>query len=281
MSIEVNLRDILTSHTTKEYGFRTFSAFIEPKDIKYFQQGKDVSVYTDKSLDRNTILSDPAHVKVAWIVECREVHPFSYQRILEVEDLLDYVFTFDQKLLDKGGKYKKSLIASTRIRDAHSNIYKKSKDISMIVSRKKWCSGHKFRHRIVDSLIGEEAIDLWGNAFREMPQGAKVLALAEYKYSIAIENSKDKNYFTEKIIDCFRTGTAPIYWGTSSISEYFNMDGVVCFETVEELHDILPSLTEERYRKMLPAIKENYQLAKKWCSMDDTFANNLKEVING
>ena len=151
----------------------------------------------------------------------------------------------------------------------------------MIVSKKRYCSGHQLRHHIVSNLKNINKVDMWGEAFKSMPQGAKALALAEYRYSITVENSKSENYFTEKLIDCFRMGTVPIYWGSESIKDYFNMDGIIYFEEISELDAIFAGLTEEKYVSMLPAIKENYELAKKWTSMDDTFGKNLKEVIYG
>ena len=87
--------------------------------------------------------------------------------------------------------------------------------------------------------------------------------------------SKDENYFTEKLIDCFRTGTVPIYWGSNSIKEHFDMNGIICFETIDELNSILPTLTSEKYAKMKPAINENYKLSNRWTSMDDTFAKTM------
>jgi|21_taG_2_1085346.scaffolds.fasta_scaffold23800_3 hypothetical protein len=281
MKIKVNLFDVLTNHSKPAYGFRTFSPFVEPKCIDYLDGGQDVSVYTDKSLNRENVLRDPAKVKVAWLVECREVHPFAYEQVLRLENLFDYIFTFDEELLNLGDKYIKTPIASSRIIDRHSKIYKKRKNTSMIVSKKSWCSGHKYRHEIVSKLKNTHLLDLWGEAFKPMPQGAKILALAEYRYSIVVENSKGKNYFTEKLIDCFRTGTIPIYWGSSAITEHFNMGGIICFDTIKDLDDLIPSLTEDRYGTMIEALRENYKLASKWTSMDDTFANNLKEITNG
>ena len=49
----------------------------------------------------------------------------------------------------------------------------------------------------------------------------KLSTLSRYKYSIACENSSIKNYFTEKISDCFLTWTKPLYWGCPNISDYF------------------------------------------------------------
>lgn len=278
--IKVNLIDTLTNHSEPAYGYRTFSPFVKPRHIDYCMNGQEISVYTDKSLDRDRVIRDNTRLKVAWLVECREVHPFAYDSISKIHDVFDYVFTFDKHLLKMGDKFIKTPIASSRIIDKHSKVYRKRKDVSMIVSKKQWCSGHKFRHQIASRIKHHQILDMWGEAFKPMPQGAKILSLAEYRYSVTVENSKDKNYFTEKLIDCFRTGTVPVYWGSDSISEHFNMDGIIYFSTMSELEKAMESLTEENYNKRLPAIKENFELAKNWTSMDDTFGKKLKEIIN-
>ena len=43
--------------------------------------------------------------KVAWLVECKGVHSFAYDHIVNYENKFDYIFTFDQDLLDRGPKY--------------------------------------------------------------------------------------------------------------------------------------------------------------------------------
>jgi hypothetical protein len=57
--------------------------------------------------------------------------------------------------------------------------------------------------------------------------------------------------------------TLPIYWGTSTISNFFNKKGIIFFETKEELNEILNNLTEDDYYSRLAAIKENYEIASK------------------
>jgi hypothetical protein len=42
-------------------------------------------------------------------------------------------------------------------------------------------------------------------------------------FHIAIENTQENNYFTEKIIDCFRTYTIPVYCGCPNISNVLVM----------------------------------------------------------
>lgn len=283
-NVKANLFDHLTSHTVKEYGYRTFSAFIKPQLIEYnlvYDKNTEVSVYTDKNLfDIDILKRDPAKIKVAWLVECREVHPFAYQQIVLVEDLFDYIFTFDSTLLSRGSKYIMNMVGSSRITDKHAKIFKKTKDVSFIISRKKQTSGHLLRHALAEDVKKYPTIDFWGNAYKAMPQGEKIRALAEYRYSIVVENSKDKNYFTEKIVDCFRTGVIPIYWGDESVLEYFNKDGLIMFNKSEELCEILERIDVKYYQARIEAIRENFVLAQKWRSMDDTFAKNLKGVIS-
>lgn len=47
-------------------------------------------------------------------------------------------------------------------------------------------------------------------------------ALLDYEFSIAIENSVETNYFTEKITDCVLTDTTPIYYGCENISQFID-----------------------------------------------------------
>ena len=50
----------------------------------------------------------------------------------------------------------------------------------------------------------------------------KIKFLNEYKFSIAMENSEGDGYVTEKIMDSFRAGTIPIYYGDYLIDEFVN-----------------------------------------------------------
>ena len=49
----------------------------------------------------------------------------------------------------------------------------------------------------------------------------KLKGLIDYEYSIAMENSQQKNYFTEKLADVYLSWTVPLYWGAPNISDYF------------------------------------------------------------
>jgi len=249
-------------------------------DPEYYLTPHAVSVYTDRTFGQPAFANrDTSGTKVAWILECHEVHPHNRINAIQTEDVYDYIFTFDEELLARGPKYIENLIGTSRIIDSRSKLYKKTKNISLIASKQNWCSGHQLRHKIVEECHSSVQIDLWGSAYKPFPMGAKVLPLAEYRFSIVVENSQGAKYFTEKIIDCFRTGTIPIYWGCPNIDKYFDIDGIICFETIEQLNSILPALNQEEYDRRFESVKKNFKLAKQWTSMDDTFARNLKRVV--
>jgi hypothetical protein len=46
--------------------------------------------------------------------------------------------------------------------------------------------------------------------------------ISQYKFVIAIENTKQETYITEKIINGFLSNVIPIYWGSDNINDYFN-----------------------------------------------------------
>ena len=90
---------------------------------------------------------------------------------------------------------------------------------------------------------------------------------------------KEENYFTETLVDVFRYGTVPIFWGCPNIGDFFNEKGIMQFSTGPELIKILDSLSDDLYQNKLQYIKENFEIAKKYVSMDDTFAENLTKTI--
>ena len=50
----------------------------------------------------------------------------------------------------------------------------------------------------------------------------KIKFLSKYKFSIAMENSRGDGYLSEKIVQSFRAGTIPIYYGDYLVDEFIN-----------------------------------------------------------
>tara|TARA_R110000868_G_scaffold8986_1_gene45523 strand:- start:12557 stop:14173 length:1617 start_codon:yes stop_codon:yes gene_type:complete len=155
-------------------------------------------------------------------------------------------------------------------------IFQKSKNISCVASTKSFFPGHIKRLEIINQT--KHRYDLYGRGFKEI--SSKLEALKDYRYSIAIENEITNNYFTEKINDCFLTGTIPIYYGCPNISSFYNEKGIIIFNSVEELNEIIDNISEEDYNSRIDAIKENYEKAKKMpLTSDMIFDIYYKDLI--
>ena len=118
-------------------------------------------------------------------------------------------------------------------------------------------------------------MDVYGRGYN--PIEYKLLGLKDYMFSITIENTQKDYYFTEKLIDCFMTGTVPVYYGCPSISKFFNEKGMIIFNNVVELQS--KKIDKETYESMLPYIHENFEKAKEYLIAEDYIWNNYKNII--
>jgi hypothetical protein len=135
-----------------------------------------------------------------------------------------------------------------------------------MVSEKVVAEGHVMRHA-VRAFAKDYGIDVYGRGIN--PVQSKLQALADYAFSIVIESCQCDIYFSEKLIDCFATGTIPIYWGSKNISRYFDMNGVIMFDNVRELFIMLNNLTMDNYYKRLDAVQANFQLCQGYFCPED------------
>lgn len=107
---------------------------------------------------------------------------------------------------------------------------KKTKKLSMIVSALAMnVANYGKRLRLLRKILASDLdIDIFGRGFNitdERYKGAleyKYTGLLPYEYSIAIENSNEKNYITEKFVDCVLCDTIPIYNGAPNIAQVYN-----------------------------------------------------------
>ena len=150
-------------------------------------------------------------------------------------------------------------------------IFIKTKLASIIASYKRETPGHLFRHIIIDTY--KDWVDVFGTGYT--PIETKNVGLNDYMFSFTIENIKSDGYFTEKIADCFATGTIPIYWGDETIFDYFLEDGIVRIG-----NDFDPSiLSEELYRSKIAFITENYHKIMKFpCPEDYIYLNYVQKL---
>jgi hypothetical protein len=133
----------------------------------------------------------------------------------------------------------------------------KTKMVSAIFSSKKTTHGHRQRFHNLNSLLPDSLFTAYGRGFQ--PLEDKWDGLAPYYYSVVVENSCYPNYWTEKIADCFLSGTVPIYCGCPDILNYFPKESLLLFDISSP--DTLRSMIQKQcspadYASRLTAIRE-------------------------
>lgn len=216
-----------------------------------FLDGDKFVVLTDKAID----FVDSIHIpKYLWIMEPSIIHSFVYDYIIHNYHKFKLVFTHSKELCDKIPNAVWYPWGSYFIPIELHSICEKSKNVSIVASAKNVAEGHRMRHDIISRF---------SNKFDGIKQGGhvepKFLWHKDYRFSVVIENSFSKGYFTEKIIDCFRTGVIPIYKGDPDIKSYgFDNNGILTFENFDDLEKILNSCDEGLYLDKLKSVKSNF-----------------------
>lgn len=210
--------------------------------------------------------------KVGWLHEGYELHPENYSRITSVEDLFDIILTTEEGLVAYDPNvYKRIIRGGTWVRPQNWAIYPKDKLVSMILSEKNTLPGHLLRHEIATAVPG---IDLFGYGYR--PTGPeKAWVYRDYMFAVVIEASKRPNWFSEHLLDCIAYGTIPIYWGCPNIKKYLDDFGLLYVHNAEQLADLLPKLTPNLYRAMLPAVYTNLMRLPEYAVTEDWFVRNV------
>lgn len=233
----------------------------------------EVLFITDNSLyNSENVLNDN---KIAMLMEPRAINPSIYEWVNANYGKFKNVLTYDKILLEKCGNALFYPHCGCWIKEEDQKIYDKTKILSIIASDKRQTEGHRLRHISIDVLKSNNIqIDVYGRGYQ--PIDYKLGSLKDYAFSLVIENSRSDYYFTEKLIDSFMTGTVPIYWGCPSIGDFFNLDGMVIFNDIEDLLFKINSLSLEKYNNMLPAIKENFEKAREFLIAEDWIYKNTK-----
>ena len=129
---------------------------------------------------------------------------------------------------------------------------------------------------IYDKNKDDNRVDFYGTGC-DKPIEYKIESLKDYMFSIVIENNIEDGLFTEKLLDCFLSGTIPIYVGNKNNREFFDENGIIFFEGDEDLPNILDNLNEELYNSKIESVKKNFELAKNYMFPEQLIQKFLEE----
>jgi hypothetical protein len=216
----------------------------------------------------------------------------SNEKVKSIAKYFDLILTWDTELL-KLPNAKLMYMGMTWIPEVYyQNIKLEDKEfkVSFICGTKNSTMNHLMRQELwgkkeeiknqnlkinfFNSSHNPMTID-YGHVLGPNPED-KIEVFKDYQYHIVIENSCYDNYFSEKIIDCFITKTIPIYVGCPNIFKFFNTEGIIVVNNVNEIIDICSILTPEFYLTKKGAIEENFQLCKEYAR---DFTQRIYEII--
>lgn len=177
-------------------------------------------------------------------------------------NLYDYAIGFDHiQFMDRYLRYPLYLLYNEKMKMA---LHKHECTKDEIFREKKFCnfvvssgSGKgDIRAKIFDKLSQYKRVDSGGRYKNNLPDHQPVQDKYEfqknYKFSLAMENSKVSGYTTEKIIEAWAAGTIPIYWGNPDIAKEFNSASFITITDNEEWLDKVKEIdqSDDLYEKM-------------------------------
>jgi hypothetical protein len=253
----------------------------KPSHFSWTREKRDIQIYIDRSLSDGLYLKSHPR-KYGWLLESKGVIADVFQHVVNnipcYKNSYANIFTCDDNLVNLDSAFfLKSLPASNLpwTIGEECKIHAKTKRISMICSSVNMTSGHVRRLRWAEKL--KSKVDMFGGACGSKQIGvlngqhyhhkSKLEGIRDYMFSVAIENACYSDYFTEKITDCFATGTVPVYLGNPSIGRHFNTDGIIILDGKTEVD----TLDHSVYSKKSEAIADNFERVRKMSMCEDDF----------
>lgn len=263
--------------------FGTGDLRIAPKNFDWYRGEDnlhDVVVITDNMLKR--VEGVRAKIKIALLIEPPSISPHIYTRMSkrDVYNKFDYILTYNKSLCALSPKFVWYAFGGCWIHNDDKALHEKTKNCSIIASDKRETDNHRLRHDVVAKLR-DRIQGVYGRGYHRVEN--KIEALRDYRYSIVIENDSNPIMFSEKLIDCFVTGTIPLFYGGAGIEEYFNPDGIIICRTMADFETALNMIHTEGeayYNNRKAVLEENFNKALQYAIPEDyIWEKLLKRLI--
>ena len=264
------------------------------------QQFDGVSLFTDELMIHPVVDQVQSTYKFGLFVEPKSIKPQAYHILSQNPQLIDKfdaIFTHDEGLLEVSPKVKLfPFLCGTYFLEEDHKIYDKTKHLSIVANSKEWAEGHRLRHEVIERYA--DRMDCYGPWYTDLKKdyvdeptdtlrgkwlkgtGNILRAFKDYRYAMVIHSIRCKNYFDEKLLNCFFTGTVPIVWSPTNVGEFFDIDGCLEFSNLEDLGEVLDKLSLEDYDSRRQAIKNNFDIAQKYISFDKYLKEQIEAHIN-
>jgi hypothetical protein len=195
------------------------------------------------------------------------------------------ILTWDEKVLNNCDNAMFLPFGHTWFRKAeYEKTYDKTFQVSHLAGALNKTYGHSLRHELTarenELKIPTNFYKTYGNRsdINDARKG-KIEVFGGSQFGVAIENTNHRGYFTEKILDLFLLKTIPIYWGCSNIGDFFNTNGIIQVNNVDDITNKVNSLNEKYYSVCKKAIEENYKRALKYVDYEQNIVDTITKLF--
>lgn len=108
--------------------------------------------------------------------------------------------------------------------------FTKTADLSVVCTSKRDVEGQRLRLALVERLKEHfgERLDWFGRG--HAPIEDKLDAVAPYRFQVVLENTVERDYWSEKLADAYLGGAFPLYWGCPNLEDYFEPDAYLAID---------------------------------------------------
>lgn len=169
-------------------------------------------------------------------------------------------------------------LGSTWVPEWRDLVLDKRAMCSLIASAKADSTGHKLRHKIVD-WVRKRGRDVTVMGRGYTPFEAKADGLAAFRYSVVIENVREPNYFSEKLVDALLCRTVPIYWGCPNLDRFMNTDGIIQCASEADIRQAIDRMSVEDFDARLEAIEARREEIAAYADLELRAAQAIRDSV--
>lgn len=246
----------------------------------FFKTSKPCELYIDTLPTTKKVL-----IRVLWLVEPPEVLDIQ-KLVIDRKEEFDLILCWQQNILDTCENSKLFPFGTCWISDFDINL-EKEYCVTSLVGSKGFTHNQQLR-QVLPSIVSQiktipvELFNSKNGPFLGLPKIERSIISPVVKnelfysqFHIVIENVCYRNFFTEKIIDCFQTKTIPIYLGCPNINDFFDSRGMFIVSSIDEIKEVCNKITTTTYANMKEFVNKNYELSFKYAN----YKKNLDQEI--
>ena len=158
------------------------------------------------------------------------------------------------------------------------------KDVLIMVSN----SGGQVRNRFIDKIEQSGLQITFGGLYKNNTSGSIKYyynspefneIVKQHKFILAMENSEEDTYITEKVIHGIRAQTIPIYWGSKRIHDYINKERIITLTSETAIDSVIEEIKTMTPQKWFDKINQQPFTDFGKAYTIDTIASHIRNLL--